>query len=315
MHYVCDAPGGKTWFRIETEAEALRESEMMRHAVEKYDRREREKAAQSFRPRSNVFFEQEIGFREHIHREMPLFLTLRDDDGDALATAMLPPSGREDRSFRTIIVAGKTMIPICNARTRSRHWPGITASRWNGPVATRIAAIEAAELRRDLDGYDLRAFASAAHDILAGAPGPEGRQRVCDLMRDALRDPGFVASVLGDATPERQILYEDPELGFCILAHNYKGAKQSPPHDHGPSWAIYGQASGETLMSDWALVEPATEDRPGRVRHVRDYALTPGMATSQRGRPALSPSRRPNTTNPHRRDEHGRGAAGNYQPV
>ncbi len=126
--------------------------------------------------------------------------------------------------------------------------------------------------------YDLRAFASAAHDILAGAPGPEGRQRVCDLMRDALRDPGFVASVLGDATPERQILYEDPELGFCILAHNYKGAKQSPPHDHGPSWAIYGQARGETLMSDWALVEPATEDRPGRVRHVRDYALTPGMA-------------------------------------
>lgn len=126
--------------------------------------------------------------------------------------------------------------------------------------------------------YDLRAFASAVHDILAGAPGPEGRQRVCDLMRDALRDPGFVASVLGDATPERQILYEDPELGFCILAHNYKGAKQSPPHDHGPSWAIYGQARGETLMSDWALVEPATEDRPGRVRHVRDYALTPGMA-------------------------------------
>ena len=31
-------------------------------------------------------------------------------------------------------------------------------------------------------------------------------------------------------------------------------------------------------MSDWALVEPATEDRPGKVRHVRDYALTPGMA-------------------------------------
>ena len=31
-------------------------------------------------------------------------------------------------------------------------------------------------------------------------------------------------------------------------------------------------------MSDWALVEPATDYRPGRPRHVRDYALTPGMA-------------------------------------
>ena len=35
MRYVCDAPGGKTWFRIETEAEASMESEGMRHAVEK----------------------------------------------------------------------------------------------------------------------------------------------------------------------------------------------------------------------------------------------------------------------------------------
>ena len=37
MRYVCDAPGGKTWFRIETEAEAVAESETMRHAVELLD--------------------------------------------------------------------------------------------------------------------------------------------------------------------------------------------------------------------------------------------------------------------------------------
>jgi hypothetical protein len=29
MDYVCDVPGGKTWFRIETEAEAIRESALM----------------------------------------------------------------------------------------------------------------------------------------------------------------------------------------------------------------------------------------------------------------------------------------------
>ncbi len=132
MQYVCDAPGGKTWFRIETEAEALRESEMMRHAVEKYYRREREKAAQSFRPRSNVFFEQEIGLREHIHREMPLFLTLRDADGNGLATAMLPPRGREDRSFRTIIVGRENNDPYLQCadaiKTLARHY-GIALER------------------------------------------------------------------------------------------------------------------------------------------------------------------------------------------
>ncbi len=44
MQYVCDAPKGKTWFRIETEGEAAHESRLMRHTVEKYFCREREKA-------------------------------------------------------------------------------------------------------------------------------------------------------------------------------------------------------------------------------------------------------------------------------
>src|SRR5881227_1080736 len=104
MRYVCDASEGKTWFRIETDAEAVAESETMRHAVEKYFRKEQDKATQSFRPISKVSFEQEIGLKAHIQREMPLFLTLRDDSGEPLATAMLPPSGREDRNFRPIIV-------------------------------------------------------------------------------------------------------------------------------------------------------------------------------------------------------------------
>jgi hypothetical protein len=101
MRYVCDAPGGKTWFRIETEAEATTESDGMRHAVEKFFRKEQEKATQSFQPASTVYFEQEIGLKAHVQREMPLFLTLRDDEGNPLATAMLPPGGRDDRSSLT----------------------------------------------------------------------------------------------------------------------------------------------------------------------------------------------------------------------
>ena len=104
MKYVCDAPGGNTWFRIETEAEAGSESDGMRHAVEKFFRKEQEKATQTFHPLSKVLFEQEIGLKAHIQREMPLFLTLRDDEGNPLVTAMLPPGGQDDRSFRPIIV-------------------------------------------------------------------------------------------------------------------------------------------------------------------------------------------------------------------
>ena len=93
MDYVCDAPGDLTWFRLMTEGEAAAESSEMAHAVEKYFRREWEKAADSFRPVSNVFIEQDIGKSDHIRRSMPLFLTLRDQDGTALVTAMLPPGG------------------------------------------------------------------------------------------------------------------------------------------------------------------------------------------------------------------------------
>ncbi len=104
MRYVVDAPDGKTWFRLETELEAAGESALMRHAVEKHFCLEREKAAQTYQPVSKTFFEQEIGLNAHIQREMPLFLTLRDDDGKAHVTAMLPPGGKDDPSFRIIIV-------------------------------------------------------------------------------------------------------------------------------------------------------------------------------------------------------------------
>ena len=111
MKYVCDAPGGRTWFRIETEAEAAQESALMEHAVEKYFRREKERAAHTYKPTSTRFIEQDIGLAAHIQRDMPLFLTLRADDGTALVTAMLPPGGQANDSFSSIIVGPKNADP------------------------------------------------------------------------------------------------------------------------------------------------------------------------------------------------------------
>jgi predicted metal-dependent enzyme (double-stranded beta helix superfamily) len=127
-------------------------------------------------------------------------------------------------------------------------------------------------------GCTLEGFATECHRILARDPGPAGRKQVCALLEEVLKDESFTSAHLGDDVPDRKILYEDPELGFCILAHVYQGAKSSRPHDHGPSWAIYGQARGETIMTDWALLEPAAEGKPGKVRQVKTYTLAPGMA-------------------------------------
>jgi predicted metal-dependent enzyme (double-stranded beta helix superfamily) len=126
--------------------------------------------------------------------------------------------------------------------------------------------------------HTLEQFSAACHDTLKADPGPSGRSKVCALLQEALKDEQFVSNCITDDTPEREMLYEDPELGFCILAHHYRGAKTSPPHDHGPYWAIYGQARGETEMSDYELLEPATPEKPGKVRKTSTYKLTPGVA-------------------------------------
>lgn len=126
--------------------------------------------------------------------------------------------------------------------------------------------------------HTLEQFAATCHDVLKAEPGPPGRRKICTLLQEVLKDEKFVSTHIGDGVPERKILYEDPELSFCILAHNYQGAKESSPHDHGPSWAIYGQVRGETEMSDYELLEPASPDKPGKVRKLRTYKLAPGVA-------------------------------------
>ena len=121
MEYVCDAPDNMTWFRLMTENEAAAESAELRHAVEKFYRRERERAAESFVPVSTVLFEQAIGLEAHIMREMPLFATLRDEDGVGHATAMLPPGGRGERGFTPIVVGPANSDPY------PHHGPAIRA--------------------------------------------------------------------------------------------------------------------------------------------------------------------------------------------
>jgi len=124
----------------------------------------------------------------------------------------------------------------------------------------------------------LEEFAAQCRRLLEQHPGPSGREKVCALLQGVLKDDAFIDRHLGDDVPERKILYEDPALGFCILAHRYQGAKESTPHDHGPTWAIYGQARGETVMSDWTVLEPAAEGKPGKVTRARSYPLKPGDA-------------------------------------
>ncbi|HKM74437.1 MAG TPA: hypothetical protein VKG22_10440 [Stellaceae bacterium] len=126
--------------------------------------------------------------------------------------------------------------------------------------------------------HNLEQFSAECRQVLKQDPGVEGRKKVCALVQEVLKDEDFINTYLDDEVPERKVLFEDPELGFCILGHVYHGAKDSNPHDHGPSWAIYGQARGETVMTDYMPVSRPTDGQPGKARRVKDYTLAPGMA-------------------------------------
>jgi hypothetical protein len=111
MDYVCDGPGSWTWFRLTSEAEAMTESALMGHAVEKHYRRAQEMAADSFEPSGIPFIEQGIARQVHVARAMPWFLTLRDAEGTGLVTAMLPPRGKPDADFRCVMVGRENTDP------------------------------------------------------------------------------------------------------------------------------------------------------------------------------------------------------------
>jgi hypothetical protein len=129
--------------------------------------------------------------------------------------------------------------------------------------------------------YTLEQLAKDLRAELSESPAEDCSQSLCRIVERALVDDDFVATHLrdrADGEDPRAVLYEDPDLGFCICGHVYEGAAESAPHDHGSSWAIYGQAEGATEMTDWKIVDPGSADRPIRVVPERTYELKRGDA-------------------------------------
>lgn len=124
----------------------------------------------------------------------------------------------------------------------------------------------------------LDSFAAECRRTLLADPGPAGREKVRQLLESVLRDETFVAAYLGPLDTPKTVLYEDPDLGFQILGHIHRTSNEGGPHDHGPSWAIYGQARGETTMTEYRPVGAAGGDGPVPVEACDRYVLKPGMA-------------------------------------
>ena len=133
--------------------------------------------------------------------------------------------------------------------------------------------------------YDLDQFIADCRATLTRDPGPAGREQVRANLERLLANPDFVEEYCGDNVPRGlKVLYEDPELGFQILAHINDKARVSPPHDHGASWAIYGQATKYTDMIEWEREDDGTDPKHAKLKPVKKYRLTPGTGRHLPGR-------------------------------
>ncbi len=127
--------------------------------------------------------------------------------------------------------------------------------------------------------YTLDAFVKDAQAALGADKGPGGREQVRVLLEKLLTNKSFVDEAVGPAAPMgARKLYEDKDLGFVVLAHCNARAHKSPPHDHGPSWAVYGQAVNHTDMSEFRRIDGGKDAGDARLEQVKSYRLNPGQA-------------------------------------
>ena len=126
--------------------------------------------------------------------------------------------------------------------------------------------------------YTLEAFCSDARTILKADSIPAGVERVRKKMELLIRDPEFVREHFHDGVkygPRR--LFVDPELGFEVLGYRAEKARTSPAHDHGDSWALYGQVRDYTEMTEYNRLDDGKDPDNARLGIKSKYKLETGQ--------------------------------------
>jgi predicted metal-dependent enzyme (double-stranded beta helix superfamily) len=123
--------------------------------------------------------------------------------------------------------------------------------------------------------YSLEDFCDQTRAILLQNDDHDGRESIRQKLELLLNDPTFCSTYVGsDNDPGVNQIFEDSNLKFCVLTYNMPESRTSPPHDHGRSWAVYGQAAQYTDMTIWS----AAGNDDDKIEPIRQFRLEPGQA-------------------------------------
>lgn len=73
------------------------------------------------------------------------------------------------------------------------------------------------------------------------------------------------------------LLYQDPARRWIVTASTSRDGLYRPPHDHGPTWAVYGVYSGEIQMNRYRRVDDRRTEGYAELETVAEFVARPGM--------------------------------------
>ena len=125
--------------------------------------------------------------------------------------------------------------------------------------------------------YALIDFSSDLNAILK-TKGVNGLSELAEKLEKLLANPDFVTQTFDEDTPKgKRTLYHDAATDAYVLAHVHHPHGRGKPHSHGESWAVYGNAKGYTLMTEWERANDEAEDHVA-LKQSAHYRLGEGEA-------------------------------------
>lgn len=127
--------------------------------------------------------------------------------------------------------------------------------------------------------YTLDEFCNDCHTALKKDPGAAGREEIRAHLEKLLVNEEFVKEHLSGQGSGKTLLYHDTDTDVRVMAHGTdQGNRKGKPHDHGASWAVYGQAIGLTNMTVWERTDDRSEEGKATVEEIHEFPLEPGKA-------------------------------------
>jgi len=127
--------------------------------------------------------------------------------------------------------------------------------------------------------YTLEEFCTDCHSALTEDPGPAGREKIRGQLEKLLENKEFVANHLAGQSSGKTKLYHDESTDVYVMAHGTdQGNRKGKPHCHGESWAVYGQAIGNTNMTVWERTDDRSQEGQATVEDIHQFTLSPGKA-------------------------------------